>query len=70
MYDVYREVCFSQKGIYKWVELGFATMCLSEKRVHRVEICWFSDKEKGPCAVISKEDHVDSLQGYERSHHY
>ena len=31
MFDVYKEACFSQKSIYKWIRRGFATTSLSQK---------------------------------------
>ena len=61
----YEEVCFSQKNVYKCVKMGFPLWAWVEKTVHGVEICWLSDKEKCPGAVISKEVYADSLLEYE-----
>ena len=29
--DVYGEICFSQKNVYRWAKDGFAITCLSRK---------------------------------------
>ena len=63
MRDVNREAYFDFKKVFT---NGFAT----KNAVQEVLTHWFSGKEKGRGAAVSKEYHTESLLGHERTHQY
>ena len=70
MTNVYGEVCFSQKTVYKWDKHGFATRNQSQKKNgHGVEELRHYDKEKALGTAVSKEGHADRLLRHKKAHH-
>ena len=67
MYDVFKEVCFTQKNLYKWTQHEFVTMNLNQKTISVVEIYQSSSNVLG--AMVSKEGHPDSVMRHEKTHH-
>ena len=66
MWDVYREIHFSQKNVYKLLDMDLPLWVWTEKTVHGMEISWFSGKEKVLEAAVSREGHVDCVLEYQR----
>ena len=70
MCDVYVEICFRQKNIYKWPERIFHYDLVS-KRPSIERKHWLSGKEKIQDATVrKKKGDGESLLRYERIHRY
>ena len=69
MCNIYRQVYFSLKNVYKWARQRFGPTSLREK-----DSPWSGNtlfgKENVSGIVFIKEDHADNLLDYERIHHY
>ena len=64
MCDVYREVCFTIKK-KDGVNAGLLQQAWVKKTIHGI-----SSKEKVLGAAVSKEGHLDSFLGHEKTHYY
>ena len=67
---MYGEACFDKKILINGLNMGLLLWAWVEKAVHRVEIHWFSGKEKVLATAISKKRHSDLCLGHNRTHHY
>ena len=52
------------------INMGFSLRAWIKKTVNWVQRYWFPGKDKVPGATVSREGYVDSVLGYERTHHY
>ena len=69
MLDMYRKVYFSQKNVYKGLNIGLPFQVWVKKAMHSVETLTQGNENLSD-AVVSKEGHADTVLGHDRIHHY